>query len=130
MVDTLFGNGQTLKTSGLWNKDELAKFEGFRQAMRVLNNVAARGTTGAGTVVGPADVAPNVISRSPIFIARQLARVATLGKGDLIFSSPTAVNYWTKIRSTSGPTQTAAIVGYANYLSGLAQPNGQGQAAR
>lgn len=129
MIDSLFGDGQVLRTSGLWTPQERMQFEGFRQAMRVLNNVAERSNaTGAGTVIGGADIAPNIVSRSAIFIARQAARVLTAGKGDYVFTSPTAVNYWTKIRNTSGPTQTAAIVGYANYLASLGggQNNGQG----
>lgn len=106
-----------LKTSGLWNKSEQEQMERFRQAAKVVLNVSPHEASGAGMIIGPAEIAPNLVSLSPIFGARQLARGIFLGHGADIFTDPTIYNDIMRIRKTSGPAQTAARTILSQYLA-------------
>lgn len=104
MMDAMFDSkkGFDLRTQGIWNADELRKMEGIKDGLRTIaNNRPAVG--GAGTTIQPADIAPNLISRSEIFIARQAARIFTGTKMADFFTDPEIYKYLTKInRTTTG----------------------------
>lgn len=124
LVDSVFKNGQ-VRSSGLWNADELKMLESFRQGARVLSNVGQKVTGGAGTIVGPAEVVPNIISANPIFASRQIARALQGAKGADLFTDPKLYSMFQRMnRATDGPTQAAlrnAIVSRIGSVSGSDQ---------
>lgn len=111
MLDSMFDakNGYDLRTSGIWNADELKVMEGIKDGLRVVaNGRPLHG--GAGTAIQPADIAPNLISRSEIFIARQAARILTGSKlSKFFFDEDLFKMLKTTNRSTTGgPTNMIA----------------------
>jgi hypothetical protein len=117
LTDALFDSnrGFDLRTSGLWDKTDQAKFEGIRNALRVVANQRTAGR-GAGTPIKSEDIAINLISRSMPFLARQISRVAFGSKAADFFTDPTVYKYLTDIRQLSGPTQLSARMGLMELL--------------
>lgn len=110
LTDALFDQkrGFDLRSSGLWDNVDQAKFEGIRDGLRVIANQRANGVRGAGTPIKSEDIAINLISRSGPFLARQLSRVAFGSKAADFFTDPQVYKLLTKVRKLSGPSQLAA----------------------
>jgi hypothetical protein len=130
-VDALFDsrNGDMLRTHGLWTGQELQSINEVRDGLRVILNNPGPSAGRAGTALMPADVAPNLISRSAIFVARQAARWLTGSQGSRFFTDPTILEYVTRIRNTDGTAQTVARTALLQYLHdnapGVPQQNEQ-----
>lgn len=116
LIDSLFKDGK-LASSGLWNADQIKQMYAFRDGANIIENVAIPGTGRNISTPGAAEVAPNVISMNPIFIARQLARGLVGLKGADMLTDPQALQYFTQLRNTSGPKQAAARAALGAYIS-------------
>lgn len=111
LMDGMFDakNGFDLRTSGLWNSDELRRIEGIKDGLRVIaNNRPTLG--GAGTPIKPEDVAINLVSRHSAFVARQITRILTSTKASQFFTDPRVYERLSKMnRTTTGsPTNLVA----------------------
>jgi hypothetical protein len=111
LMDGMFDakNGFDLRTSGLWNADELKRIEGIKDGLRVIaNNRPNLG--GSGTPIKPEDVAINLVSRHSAFVARQATRILMSAKASQFFTDPRVYERLTKMnRSTTGsPTNMMA----------------------
>jgi hypothetical protein len=119
LLDGMFDakNGYDMRTSGLWNAEELKSIEGIKNGMRTVAN--NRPTVGsAGTPVKPEDVAINLVSRSAPFIARQMTRVLTGAQGSKFFTDPRVYERLSKInRSTTGPAGLLARASLIDILN-------------
>lgn len=111
MMDAMFDakNGYDMRTSGIWNAEELKRIEGIKDGMRVIaNNRPALG--GSGTPIKPEDVAINLVSRHSAFVARQLTRILMSAKASQFFTDPRVYERLTKMRrsTTGSPTNLIA----------------------
>ncbi len=104
LADNLFDEkrGFDLRSSGLWDADELKKVEAFKDGLRVIRN--NRPTVGgAGTPIKPEDIVINLVSRSGEFASRQLTRILMSTKGSQVFTDPAVYEAMTKMnRATTG----------------------------
>jgi hypothetical protein len=111
MMDGMFDakNGYDMRTSGLWNSEELKHIEGIKDGMRVIANNRPR-LGGSGTPIKPEDVAINLVARHSAFMARQMTRILTSTKASQFFTDPRVYERLTKMkRSTTGsPTNMIA----------------------
>jgi hypothetical protein len=116
MLDAMFDakNGYDMRTSGLWNADELKKIEGIKNGMRAIANNRP-GVGGSGTPVKPEDIAINLVSRHSAFLARQLTRIMTGTQGSRFFTDPKVFERLSTInRSTTGSASN--LIGRAALL--------------
>lgn len=117
LTDSLFDakRGYDIRTSGLWGPVDKAKFEGIKDALRVIENQRTA-NRGAGTAVKAEDIAINLASRSVPFLSRQTARILFGARAADFLTDPKAYEYLTTIRKTGGPTQLAARMALMEYL--------------
>jgi hypothetical protein len=104
LADNLFDEkrGFDLRSSGLFNAEELKKVEAFKDGLRVIRNNRP-GVGGGGTPIKPEDIVINVVSRSGEFASRQLARVLMSAEASKVFTDPDVYKAMTKLdRSTTG----------------------------
>jgi hypothetical protein len=100
--------GDEIRTIGLWNPQELKKLDSVMSGVRVIYNNRP-GLGSAGTQIKPEDIAPNLVSRSGIFIARQATRIFMSVKASQFFTDPKVQELLTKAnRSTTGSTANLA----------------------
>jgi hypothetical protein len=120
LMDGMFdpNSGFDMRTSGLWNADEMRRIEGIKDGLRVVaNNRPVLG--GAGTPIKPEDVAINMVSRHSAFVARQVTRILMSAKASQFFTDPVIAERLAKInRSTTGsPINMAARASLLDYLN-------------
>lgn len=117
-ADALFDpKGADLRTSGIWNADELKKLESIKNGMRTIaNNRPVMG--GAGTPITPEDTAINIISQHAAFVSRYLTRVLMSQNGAKFFTDPNIYARMNKInRTTTGsPSNMIARAALLDYL--------------
>jgi hypothetical protein len=119
LLDAMFDpkRGYDMRTSGVWNSDELKKIEGIKNGMRTVANNRP-GTSGSGTPITPEDTAINLISQHSAFLARYMTRVLMSGQGSRFFVDPKLYERMLKInRSTTGsPSNLVARAALLDYL--------------
>lgn len=104
LTEALFDpkTGFDIRTSGIWNADELTKLEGIKDGLRTISNNRPN-MGGAGTPITPEDTAINIISQHAAFVARYLTRVLMSRDGARFFADPRVYERMSKInRSTTG----------------------------
>lgn len=85
--------------------------------LRVLLNTAR---AGGGSPIAPSDVAINLVSLTPAFIARQVARALTGTSGDRLLGTPEGLAALRTLSVTSGRKSAATAQALA-YVMGLSQ---------
>lgn len=120
----LFGKeGTRLKTVGLWDAQDLEKFDQINKGMSVIMNHRP-GFKGAGTAIKAEDIAPNIVSLSGIFGARQFARFVMGNKADKLFTDPKFYEMFKTLnRSTTG--SPINLVARAAIIEALVRQNAQ-----
>jgi hypothetical protein len=115
--------GDKIMKSPLFNSQEKKWIAGTAADLRIILN-SFPDVTKPGTDLPPADLAINIVARSPEFLTRYLTRVATgLGLEDLMFTPQgrQAVNTVRTFRTASGAAKEQA----AAYLIGLVAREGE-----
>lgn len=126
--------GGDAKNSPLWGNDLTSqKVRAGAAHLKVLLNA---GPGGPGSPVGPEDVAINLVSMTPAFIARAVTRVVYGSQGDKLLGTPeglaalrTLVNVSSR-KSAAGAQALAYIVGLSQQPSQNAQPGTQQSASQ
>lgn len=131
LIDHLFSDGK-LATSGLWTPTQVKQLYAFRDGANVIANAPIPAAARNISTPAAAEIAPNLVSQSPIFIARQIARAVTGAKGADLFTDPQVYSMFYKLRNTSGSGQAAiraSLGAYinSNYGDGNANTQPQGQ---
>lgn len=110
LMDGMFDakNGFDMRTSGLWNAEELKRIEGIKDGLRVISNNRPN-VGGAGTPIKPEDVAINLVSRHSAFVARQITRVLTSTKASQFFTDPRVYERLSKMNRTTTGSPTNLI---------------------
>lgn len=126
--DALYGNG--FVRSGILTSDTLKQVEDAKGYLTgILNNKNA--IVRPGTQVWPEDVAINVISRSPEFMARAVTRVMTGLNAEKLFVTPEGIHAMRVVSDLRNVPKESAVAA-ATYLGALMQDDSarQQQAAR
>lgn len=113
-TEALFGEKAVSRE--LWTAAQRKDLLKMEAALESVMNIRP-GFRNAGTPVMGEDIAPNIMSLNPIFIARQVARVLQGEKAADFLIDPAVYKRLLEIQNTSGPTQWAARAGLSAYLN-------------
>ena len=115
--NSLYGNGAV--RSGVMTSDTLKQIESAKGYITgILNN--KNSITRPGTQVWPEDIAINIISQSPEFMARAVTRVMTGLNAEKLFVTPEGINAMRIVSNLRNVPKESAVAA-ATYLGTLMQ---------
>lgn len=113
--DSLYGSGAV--RSGIFTSDTLKQVEDAKGYISsIMNN--KNSIVRPGTQIWPEDIAINLISRSPEFLARAVTRVMTGLNAEKLFVTPEGINALKTVSNLRSAPKEAATAA-ALYLGGL-----------